>query len=317
MQQKNRRRTQEQIEKDYKSIRESAKSSASWKELESKTGLKKAAILVSLEKHPRVLKKIKEKFSGTLVKAAEVKASDEKQRKEKYIVIDTSVTGVIDIVESLLNQDKKIILTSVVIKELAQMQHFGDGNAMRARQLLGLPADYQDKFVHQLIDESFNTADECILQYCRKNASRVELYTADKEMYNFAMLYGIPVRLFRVLEEIKNPKRTTLRGLVRVGEKLVIDLDKENTSYKSVRVISNGLEYDSGQVKVKVGDEILLVSQKLEGYIAFAHYKIVALWERDNTFLMYSKRVYDLKQLETTAQYKSFVRTFKRKLQFN
>lgn len=308
------RRTQSQIEKDYKIIREAAKTAKTFKELEKITGLKHSEIQISLSKHPRAYERIKKAFAdyGKSTKA-QPKAS-KINVDTKAIVIDTSITGV-EGIENLLETDSaSIILTSVVIKELSQMQHFDDASAMRARHILAMPADYEDKFVHELIDESFDTADKCILEYCKQNADNVILYTADKEMYNFAKIYRIPVKLFKLAEETKKSKIITLLGAFRLKNDLIIDLDSQNTTKKSMSVFSEGVIHDEGIVKFKVGDDVFLASKKKAGYIAFAHYKITSLWKENNAMLVFSRRLYDLNKLDFNHEYKSFLRDFKRKI---
>ena len=308
------RRTQSQIEKDYKIIREAAKTAKSFKELEKITGLKHSEIHTSLSKHPRAYERIKKIFADYGKSSGIEPKSLPADTTKNAIVIDTSIMGIEGIEKLLENEKSHIILTSVVVKELSQMQHFEDATAMRARHILAMPADYEDKFIHELIDETFETADQCILEYCKQNSNNVTLYTADKEMYNFAKIYKIPVKLFKLSETTKKNKITTLRGTIKLGEHLMVDLDSKNTPFRSVRVISDGNSHDQGIVNLKVGDSVLLASKKREGYIAFAHYKIISLWKENNALIAFTRRLNDLSKLDFNHEYKSFLRDFKRKI---
>lgn len=133
-------------------------------------------------------------------------------------------------------------------------------------------------------------------------------------MFNFAKVYKIPVKLFRSLPKTEkfNNKSITFEGLERIGNELIIDLDRHNNKFRMVRLISEGQEYDEGIVKLKVGDEILLASNKKEGYVSFAHYKITSLWDKNHCDLIFARRVYDLNRLDFNHIYKSFLRDFKR-----
>lgn len=305
------RRTQAQIEKDYKTIKKVAANAKTFKEIETLTGLSYAEIMVSLNKHPRVCAKIKHQMESARCNPVN---SEVEGSKEQYIVIDASITSIPNIENVLRTEKMRIIITSVAVKELSQMQHFEDADAMRARHLLLMAAEEEDRFVHKLIDESLATADDCILDFCVKNKENVTLYTADKEMYNLAKIYSVPARFFKAQENEKKRKGLlTFRGITSIGNDLVIDLDRNNTAYKMVRVISNDKEFDEGIVRLKLGDEIMLASQK-EGYVAFAHYKVTSLWAKDNCALLFSRRVHDFKNLKFNYRYKSFLRDFKRKV---
>ena len=129
---------------------------------------------------PTVYKRIKKQFEEP--HDQKVVSGNKAKTDEQYIVIDTSITSFKDIEDVLEHADKRIIMTSVVVKELAQMQHFEDADAMRARHLLLMAAENEDKFVHKLIDETLETADKCILDFCEKNKDSVLLYTSDKEI---------------------------------------------------------------------------------------------------------------------------------------
>ena len=309
------KRTQNEIEKDYILIKDAAKTAKNFKEIEKITGLKYSEILTSLKKHPRVFNRIKKQFEQYHNSRKSVETKNDKKAAVPKIVIDTSVAGVQDI-EKILEQEKsKVVLTQVVIKELARLQGIDDIYAMRARHLLAMPADNEEKFVHELISEEYETPDKCILEYCLKNKDDVILYTADKEMFNFAKVYNIPVKLFKALprtDTYYSKRAITFDGIEKIGKDLIIDLDGINNKYRKVRVISDGKEYDTGIVNLKIGDQILLASSKKEGYVAFAHYKIISVWAKNHCDLIFSRRLYDLSKLEFNHIYKSFLRDFKR-----
>lgn len=57
------KRTQKEIEKDSKRIKEAAKTATTMKELENLTGLSYAMINTTLSKHPTIFKRIKEQLA--------------------------------------------------------------------------------------------------------------------------------------------------------------------------------------------------------------------------------------------------------------
>ena len=308
------KRTSTQIEKDYKKIKKLATEATNFKEIQEQTGLSFAEILVSLKNHPRVHENIKKQLEENRAKKS-VRGKDIKNIcNEKNVVIDASIMSTPDIAEILKAQKGKIILTSVTVKELAQMQHFKDKDAMNARHILLMAAEDDDKFVHELINENLSTSDECILDYCVKNKEEVVLYTSDKEMYNFAKIYGVEARFFKAPVQKNKTAFITFYGVERIGSDLIIDLDFTNTKRKMLRVLSGDNQYDEGIVKLKIGDELLLASKRNEGHVAFAHYRITSLWKEQNAILIFSKRLYDMNKLDFDHKYKSFLRDFNRKM---
>lgn len=162
------KRTQNEIEKDYLSIKRAAETATSFKDIERETGLKYSEIITSLKKHPRVFERIKKRFEEAQKNSKSAQNKECKRDDSPDIVIDTSITGVPGIEKVLEEESAHIILTQVVIKELSRMQHFNDSDAMRARHILAMPADNEDKFIHELISEEYESADKCILEYCLK-----------------------------------------------------------------------------------------------------------------------------------------------------
>ena len=135
------KRTQKEIEKDCKRIKEAAKTATSIKELEQATGLSYAMINTTLSKHPIIFKRIKEQLDINLANREKAKSEAKKQTSPAIngvetsnvstannlsgFVIDASISGVENIKELLLKictTDKKIILTSITIRELENLQ---------------------------------------------------------------------------------------------------------------------------------------------------------------------------------------------------
>lgn len=309
------KRTYDQIEKDYLKIRKEAKSSKTFKKLEEKTGLTYSEIITSLKRHPVVYERIKKQFDAG--EQTQNKQKVEKNvKQEKSIVLDASVMGVSGIVDLLKGAKEKIILTSVTVKELAQMQHFEDREAKRARNVLSMAVEEEDRIICEPIDETYENADKCILEFCISNKDNVVLYTSDKEMYIFAKANAVEAKYFKVVDEPKEDTRAmTFFGLCKDGKDLILDIDFFNRPWKSIKVISDGVEYDRGEVKLKIGDDIYLASKKRDsGYTSFAHYKVISLWATKNVRLVLSRRLYDLSDIALSYKYKSFLRDFKRKI---
>lgn len=240
-------------------------------------------------------------------------------------VIDASITGADDIMDTINNlcaNNSKIVLTSVTIKELERMQEFHDLEGKDARKILAMAAGDYEHFECVLIDETLGTPDDCIIKYCTDNKDRVILMTSDKTMELKSRAYGIKTNFFK--QPIKpsfvppihpQKKIVTLFETRRIGGKLIIsELD---SCFKSIRVISNGIEYNEGTVELKVGDDIYIAALK-RNYIIFIHYKVLSLSLTNNCRLIYSRRIYNADGISDLpeADYKSFVRDFKRKVDF-
>lgn len=88
------KRTQKEIEKDSKRIKEAAKTATTMKELENLTGLSYAMINTTLSKHPTIFKRIKEqlvvnkeKWGGRSTKTKRTWDKAKSRRKSKKMCI--------------------------------------------------------------------------------------------------------------------------------------------------------------------------------------------------------------------------------------
>lgn len=239
------------------------------------------------------------------------------RRENVDFVIDASISGVIDIMDTInkiCNTESKIILTSITIKELEKLQKFYDTVSYNARRILAMAAGDYSHFECALIDETVGCPDDCIIKYCADNKVDVVLLTSDKTMELKARAYGIKTRFFKQNEaDHVNTNIKTLYFVKRIcGKLLLSDFGDE---YRSVRVISNNNEYNNGVVELKMGDDVYIATKRKE-YITFAHYRIISLDTKNNCKVIYSKRIYDLTEINNLpkADYKSFMRDFKRKI---
>ena len=346
----NTKRTQKEIEKDCKKIREAAKTATSIKDIEKATDLSYVMIKTTLSKHPTIYKRIKEQLAINK-KKAELEAKKQKEQEAKAkaeakaskadsniqmksaiynenvksvggFVIDASITGIDGLEDILLRicaTKAKIILTSITIKELEKIQKFKDIQGVDARHILAMAAENYDSFETVLIDETLDTPDDCIIKYCAANKDNVTLLTSDKTMALKARMYSVQVQYFKQTENkvISNtvmPNNSKVRTLIpanRIGNKLFISKFQTNT--QSISVYSNGIEYSDGIQELNVGDDVFIATKKSD-YITFAHYKMISLYAENNCKLIYSKRFYDYNDMELLeAAYKSFMKDFKRR----
>lgn len=253
------------------------------------------------------------------------KAATAKKSQGIRVVIDASITGIdgiIDTINMICATGSKIILTGVTINELEKMQKFHDKDGNDARRILTLAADDPVHFDCEMIDTTVGSPDDCIIKYCADNKENVILLTSDKTMELKARAYGVKTRFFKhsknataTIRHADNTRINTLYAARKYGNNLYIhDFGNE---FKSIRVISGGIEYNDGLVDLKIGDDVYIAAKK-DGYVTFAHYKIVSLTVENNCTCVYSKRLYDLAGINDLpeAGYKSFMRDFKRKVSF-
>lgn len=338
----NTKRTQREIENDCKKIKEAAKTAISMKDIEVATGLSYSMINTTLAKHPMISKRIKALLASNKLEAesttlkgekASSKLSSKTQNDDTLVtnsysrfVIDASITGFTEL-NSLLSETilskGKFILTSITIKELEQMQKFNNVDGHSARHILALAAENNENFINVLIDETLETPDDCIVKYCADNNSSVTLLTSDKTMALKARMYSVNVNYLKqpihktsanskppVSNSIYYKRRIqTLLAAKSIGDNLVIS--NFQTENRSIRVCSNGLEYNDGIRILNVGDDIFISTKKFD-YITFAHYKIISLSSENNCELVYSKRIYKGSNVTLPkASYKSFIKDFK------
>lgn len=348
------KRTQKEIEKDCKRIKEAAKTATSIKELEQATGLSYAMINTTLSKHPIIFKRIKEQLDINLANREKAKSETKKQTSPAIkgietshvstadnfsgFVIDASISGVENIKERLLkicNTNKKIILTSITIKELENLQKSITLQGKDARYFLALAAENPKSFVSQLIDETIGIPDDCIIKYCADNKDKFILLTSDKTMALKARMYGVEVQYFKKTNNQTNskvetsdtnanlvPKATpviastnsnvrTLIPAKKIGNKLV--LSDFHTDTRSIRVYSDRYVYNNGTRELKIGDNVFIASKK-DDCITFAHYKMISVEATNNCELIFSRRIYDYSKPDLPKiVYKNFFKDFLRR----
>lgn len=337
------RRTQKEIENDFKLIKEAANKAKTMAELSEITGLTYMKIRTCLSNHPIVEKKIKEQIKSNAV-TFKAKGQNNKERefvepetqKEtifKY-VIDASITGTKDIrniLEKICSiKDAKIILTSITIKELHDIEIYPklhkiprNIQSADASYIFNLAIEKSEKFEMIPIDENVGIPDDCIIKYCADNKGNLILLTADKEMCLKARMFGVQTEYLK--KEISDNKETnsqvlpkekggrykaqTLYNIEFYGKDMVIKLNQ--TSYKSTCVYSNGKKYTVGAIKLKKGDDVFVSTNKNE-YLTFAHYRITALEKENNCELIYFTRIYNKKDTYALPNsfYKSFMNDF-------
>ncbi len=342
------KRTQKEIEKDFRRIKEAAKTATSIKDLERKTGLSYAMINTTLSKHPTVFKRIKAQMSNNQEinsenklkaieedfyesKAVAVKRKKVAQVATSGFVIDASITGIKelrDVLSKICHSNEKLILTSITIKELEKLQKFKDTDAHDARYILALAAENSNNFENVLIDETVGIPDDCIIKYCANNKDNVTLLTSDKTMTLKARMYGVQVQYFKqptkatadnvTVSENAHPdksrKKSNIRTLMpanKIGNQLVISNFENHVI--SISVFSDGTEYNYGIRELHIGDDVFVATKKKK-YITFAHYRILSLSSQDNCELIYSRRFYDFNNFNVTdTAYESFLNAFKLK----
>lgn len=344
------KRTQKEIEKDCKRLKEAAKTATTIKELENSTGLSYVMINTTLSKHPTIFKRIKEQLAVNKEKAEaeaqkqkelEAKAkAEEKAKKDAMVkeakqsetvtsnknddisgfVIDASITGIEDlrdILSKICSTQDKLILTSVTIKELEKMQNFKDIDGNDARYILALAVENHNSFETVLIDETLDTPDDCIIKYCADHKESVTLLTSDKTMALKARMYSVQVHYFKQTKPTTNFKtisntNSKVRTLIPANRiGNKLFISKFQTHTMSIRIYSNNLEYNDGIRELTVGDDVFIATKKSD-YITFAHYKMISLYAENNCELIYSKRFYDYNDIDVTdSTYKSFIKDFK------
>ena len=346
------KRTQKEIEKDCKRIKEAAKTATSIKELEQATGLSYAMINTTLSKHPIIFKRIKEQLDINLANREKAKSEAKKQTSPAIngvetsnvsttdnfsgFVIDASISGVENIKERLLKictTDKKIILTSITIRELENLQKSITLQGKDARYFLALAAENPKSFVSQLIDETIGIPDDCIIKYCVDNKDKFILLTSDKAMALKARMYGVEVQYFKKTNKQTNSKVETsdtnanlvptstlastnsnIRTLFpakKIGNKLM--LSDFHTDTRSIRVYSDKYLYNNGTRELKIGDNVFIASKK-DDCITFAHYKMISVEATNNCELIFSRRIYDYSKPDLPKIiYKKFFNDFLRR----
>lgn len=327
------KRTNLEIEKDYKAIRKlvETKPVTSFTEIAEELSLSLSEIRTSLSKHPKVQEKIALQMEENKAKLKGKSTAEEQPETNtcpagSLFVIDASFAGTSDFenkVSDILSSDGKIVLTSVSIKEFEKMQNFHDGLAVNSRHILSMAAEKPADFVSVLIDESLDTADDCIVKYCADNKDRVTLLTADKTMTLKARMFGVQTEYFKQDRQLHSNFKVphydsncnTLPVARKVGNKLIVSIFSH--SNRSIMILSNGVEHTSGSFELSIGDNVY-VATKRHNYTHFEHFRVTSLSERNNCRLIYSTHIYNWTQINNLpkAVYKAFMRDFKR-LQFS
>ena len=239
-------------------------------------------------------------------------------------VIDTSISGVPDVTvlleelaKSIDGSNDKIILTSVVYKELDRLQKRNVENSRNARAILTLANTDKEHYKFVQINSSSDLADDNILRFCEEHRNSVILLTADKTMNIDAEAKSVKTYFFKLPVKPKKvpSKIRTLYNTKRKSEKLYLTttFDSVSTAY---RVRSNGIEYDvkvtRGPKELHIGDDVLVAKNK-GYYISLTHFRVISLYENNNCEIIYYKRIYNSKDLQQlkSAFYKSFIKDFK------
>lgn len=326
-------RTSLEIERDYKKIREIVETTdvSSIREISEITGLSPMEIRTSLSKHPRVEKTIYERISENKKlkkmqrknrnsKVAESKSSNIENKEELQenqtlnYVIDASICGntnCFNIISDVCKINSKIIITSITLKELNNMQQYDDADGKAAKKMLAIAAENPNTFIGVKIDEKLGKPDDCIIKYCSDNKNNVLLYTSDKEMALNARMAGVQTEYLKknIYVDRKNSVWGThnIVDTKKINENLFIKC--YSTASKSICVISNGIEYKEGLCELHIGDDVYIATKK-ENYVTFAHYRITSLYVNKNSIIVYHCRIYKREDIAILprATYKSFVR---------
>ena len=246
---------------------------------------------------------------------AEIREIQEDIDKQKY-VIDASICGIDGIGNHLmvLMENSIIVLTSITIRELEQMQKFADRFGRDAKFFLAIAAENPESTECVLIDENFEIADDAIINYCYQHKTDVILFTADKTMALKARSLGVKVEFFKHNPNVSSNTRT-LYAAKKDGQKLMLR-DLQNAS-RSITVISQGREYTQGWVELNVGDDVYICSKKDYGSIYFTHFRVISLEPHDNVTQIFHKRLsYNENLSGLSPTYKSIIRNFKRRFDF-
>ena len=324
------KRTQRQIEKDFLRIRKVAESIdvISINDIAKATNLSMSEVYTSLSRHPRIKEKImlelveKRKNSGDQIdtdtkysesfdKPESLEISETASIYDEVFVIDASITGIenlCDTLSEIAKTNTKFILTSITIKELDKMQKFKDLQADDARHILAMAAENPESFYSVLIDETFETPDDCIVKYCAEHKEQVILMTADKTMALKARMYGVKTKYLKQIDNV-----CTLFVAKRIKNQLCIS--DFNTEFRSIEVISSGLKVNDGIFNLKPGDDVYLVTRKAD-YLTFAHYQMISVADENNCMLVYSARIYEPEEISDlpNAEYRRMVQGFRQRI---
>ena len=148
-----------------------------------------------------------------------------------------------------------------------------------------------------VIDETLETPDDCIIKYCAGNKSNVILFTADKTMDLKARAFGVKTKFFKQPKSAENSmkkphkKVSTLYEAKRNGNELKITCFVGK--FKSIKVISKDIQYSSGSIALKKGDNVYIARTTKDDCIFFIHYEINSTDEENNCKIIYFKKIYN------------------------
>lgn len=264
----------------------------------------------------------------------EVEGGDVEPQFSVAFVLDTSIAELedFDVFYDKANlSNTKIILTSIVIKELDKAQSRQDRLALNARHILAKAASNPEHFISVRIDETVGIPDDCIIAYCRKENIRkkVTLLTCDKVMALKARSYPYPVQVqyFSATGSLDGTKKVsntsakvsapsnnskykvaTLPNAEMKDDKLWITFFI--TSTQSICVISNGIKYRRGPRELQVGDEVLIATKKSKSY-SLVHYRMISSDFQNNCEVIFSKTLPSKEILNVrNPKYSQFLQEF-------
>ena len=334
------KRTQEQVESDYRKIAKIVKTSrvCTLEEIAEEAGLTKAKVRQSLIKHPVVFNRIKKileenrraKGLENVTKAEIVQDVKDAQKPEKEAdmkyVIDASICGV-ELFSTVINKcigEGGIILTNITVRELDNLQKGKDKDAVDARRLLAQAAKSHEGFKSIKISEVFVNPDDNIIEYCRANGKK--LITADKVMALKARAESVEVTFveqraykqsffgFKVNERMRERRvevtPCTLVSTNRIGKALYITACLNPK--RCVRVFTpEGSVVKEGLTELRRGYKVFILTRKDE-YITFSDYEISKESETDNAKNIFHARLYKETDIEDLPDesYKKVAREF-------
>ena len=250
-----------------------------------------------------------------------------KQDDISGFVIDTSICGIDNqkaLFERLIKLSnasdckKKIILTTVTIDELDNLQKQSIQNSENARAILTAAANDRKHYLSVKINTSYKLADDCVLHFCEKHKVSVTLLTADKAMYLKALAMSIDVCYFKSSPTHVGHQKSPIRTLYptrKDGEALILTSNFDSVS-TAIRVLTNGFEYDISKIKktsyeLHIGEDVLVAKNK-GNYISFYDFRIISLYSQENCEIVYYKQIHSSQDINNLpkASYKNFLKDF-------
>lgn len=321
------RRTNKQIEEDFEKIRQCA----AWGEVKTledigkKLGLSVSAVKNSLKLHPRIEKKIlatlktraEEATQAKEAKIIQKEESKPKQVKKNPIgdnkstltggfVLDASTTGHGQILERLTQifaTKLQVILTSVTVRELDQLQKINDEKGMRARHILADAARNKENYVIVQIEDGQKDPDGDIIDFCVSVCDKFTLLTCDKVMALRARGRGVKAHYFDIRESenvtvpIRSKPATAQKEITfdearQVGNKWFATAYYKEAEGKMIVLLDKDNTLATAERELHEGDSIYII-KKYFGYINFCHLEVVRLGARVYCKQVFFKRLYD------------------------